>query len=78
MKKAIPLTLVNLSQPTVFDPITEEPDITDNTIITNMLESIGKGGQRRITDILNYIVPLYIKQGILIPEASTGPQTIYE
>ena len=71
MKKAIPLTLVNLSQPTVFDPITEEPDITDNTIITNMLESIGKGRQRRITDILNYIVPLYIKQGILIPEAST-------
>ena len=43
MKKAIPLTLVNLSQPTVFDPITEEPDITDDTIITNMLESIGKG-----------------------------------
>ncbi|PKB97706.1 hypothetical protein RhiirA5_432632 [Rhizophagus irregularis] len=45
MKKVIPLTLVNLSQPTVFDPITEEPDITDNIIITNMLESIGKGGR---------------------------------
>ncbi|GET61508.1 hypothetical protein GLOIN_2v1474533 [Rhizophagus irregularis DAOM 181602=DAOM 197198] len=71
MKKVISLTLVNLSQPTVFDPITEEPDITNNIIITNMLESIGKEGQRRVTDILNYIVPSYIKQGILIPEVST-------
>ncbi|PKC56607.1 hypothetical protein RhiirA1_402006 [Rhizophagus irregularis] len=34
-------------------------------------ESIGKGGQRRVTDILNYIVPSYVKQGILIPEVST-------
>src|SRR5262249_46882607 len=65
MKKNIPLTLVNLLQPTIFEPITEEPNITDDTIITNMLELIGKGGQRRITDILNYIVLLYIEQGIL-------------
>ncbi|GBC37712.2 hypothetical protein GLOIN_2v1775051 [Rhizophagus irregularis DAOM 181602=DAOM 197198] len=36
-----------------------------------MLESIGKGGQRRITNILNYIVPLYIERGILTPETST-------
>ena len=71
MKKNIPLTLVNLSQSTIFEPITEEPNITDDTIITNMLESIGKGGQRRITDILNYIIPLYIEQGILTPETST-------
>src|SRR3954451_7208372 len=44
MKKKIPLTLVNLKQPTIFEPIAEEPDITDNTIIMSMLESIGKGG----------------------------------
>ena len=71
MKKNIPLTLVSLLQPTIFEPITEEPNITDDTIIMNMLESIGKGGQRRITDILNYIVPLYIEQGILTPNMST-------
>ncbi len=44
MKKVISLTFINLSQPTVFNPITEEPDITDDTIITNILELIGKGG----------------------------------
>ncbi|RGB29380.1 hypothetical protein C1646_766695 [Rhizophagus diaphanus] len=61
MRKNIPLTLVDLLQPTIFEPITEEPHITDNAVITNMLESIGKGGQWRITNILNYIVPLYIE-----------------
>ncbi|CAB4435084.1 unnamed protein product [Rhizophagus irregularis] len=71
MKKMVPLTLVDLLQPTIFEPITEEPDITDNTIITNILESVGKGGQRRIVNILNYIVPFYIKREILIPGRST-------
>ncbi|PKC67045.1 hypothetical protein RhiirA1_418594 [Rhizophagus irregularis] len=71
MKKQVPLTLVDLLQPTKFEPIREEPNITDSEIITNMLESIGKGGQRRITDILNYIIPLYIEKGILIPRQST-------
>ncbi|PKY51092.1 hypothetical protein RhiirA4_467936 [Rhizophagus irregularis] len=59
MKKVIPLTLVNLS---VFDPITEEPDITDNIIITNMLESIGN---------FELYCSIICKQGILIPEVST-------
>ncbi|RIA80644.1 hypothetical protein C1645_838331 [Glomus cerebriforme] len=71
MRKNIPLTLVDLLQPTIFEPITEEPHITNNTVITNMLESIGKGGQCHITDILNYILPLYIEQGILTPGTST-------
>ncbi|UZO07546.1 uncharacterized protein OCT59_027829 [Rhizophagus irregularis] len=71
MKKKVPMTLVDLLQPTAFEPITGNPDITDSTIIMNMLESIGKGGQRRITDILNYIIPLYIEKGILIPRRST-------
>jgi hypothetical protein len=71
MKKKIPLTLVDILNPTtVHEPI-EEPYITDSAIITNILESVGKGGQRRIIDILNYIVPFYIKRGILIPERST-------
>ncbi|GBB99425.1 hypothetical protein RclHR1_03520005 [Rhizophagus clarus] len=67
----IPLTLVDLLQPTVFKPISEEPDVTDNTIIMNILESVGKDGQQRITNILNYIVLFYIKQNILIPGRST-------
>ncbi|PKK66070.1 hypothetical protein RhiirC2_853147 [Rhizophagus irregularis] len=43
MRKNIPLTLVDLLQPTIFEPITEEPHITDNAVITNMLESIERG-----------------------------------
>jgi hypothetical protein len=70
MNNQIPLSLVDIVQPTVFEPITDVPDITDVDTITNVLESIGKGGQRRITDILNYIIPFYVKKGILIPENS--------
>ncbi|GES82320.1 hypothetical protein GLOIN_2v1775051 [Rhizophagus clarus] len=47
-----------------------QPDIIDGAIILNMLESVGKGGQRCITNILNYIIPLYVKKGILIPRRS--------
>jgi hypothetical protein len=71
MKKKIPLILVDLTQPTAFESITEMPNITNSEIITNMSESVGKGGQRRIINILNYIIPLYIKKGILIPGLST-------
>ncbi|CAG8785827.1 34838_t:CDS:2, partial [Gigaspora margarita] len=49
--------------PTIFEPITDTPEITDANIIANMLESIRMGGQRRITDILNYIIPFYVSKG---------------
>ncbi|CAG8840899.1 13422_t:CDS:2, partial [Gigaspora margarita] len=39
------------SLPTTFEPIADTSEITDINIITNMLESIGMGGQHRITDI---------------------------
>ncbi|RGB28602.1 hypothetical protein C1646_767610 [Rhizophagus diaphanus] len=63
--------IFDLLQPTAFEPITGDPDITDSTIIMNILESIGKVRQHRITDILNYIILLYIEKGILIPRRST-------
>src|SRR6185437_14985642 len=71
MKKKILLILVNILQPTTFEPITDTPEITDVNIITNMLESIGIGGQHYITDVLNYIISFYISKGILIPKKST-------
>ena len=45
MNNQIPLSLVDILQLTVFEPITDVPDITDVNTITNVLESIGKGGQ---------------------------------
>jgi hypothetical protein len=41
MRRNIPLTLVELSQLTISDPITDN----DNTVITHILESVGKDGQ---------------------------------
>ncbi|CAG8512584.1 14061_t:CDS:2, partial [Dentiscutata heterogama] len=63
VNEKIPISLVDIDQPTSFEPITKESDITDPIIISNIIASIGKGGQRRITDILNYIVPLYVQKG---------------
>ncbi|RIB12666.1 hypothetical protein C2G38_2249358 [Gigaspora rosea] len=63
----IPISLVDVDQPTTFEPITEEADITDPNIVSNILASIGKGRQQRIIDVLNYIIPLYIQKKYLIP-----------
>ncbi|CAG8553262.1 12770_t:CDS:2, partial [Dentiscutata heterogama] len=62
VNEKIPISLVDIDQPTIFEPITEEPDITDPTIVFNVVTTIGKGGHRRITDILNYIIPLYVQK----------------
>ena len=67
MNNQIPLSLVDILQPTIFEPTTDVPDITDVNTIMNVLDSIGKGEQQRITDILNYIILLYIKEGISVP-----------
>ncbi|RIB00906.1 hypothetical protein C2G38_2256446 [Gigaspora rosea] len=38
----IPISLVDVDQPTTFEPITEEADITDPNIVSNILASIEK------------------------------------
>jgi len=45
--------------------LTDNPDITDPEIVDEIINSIGKGGQRSIKDILKYIVPDLIKKHIL-------------
>ncbi|KAF0520287.1 hypothetical protein F8M41_016416 [Gigaspora margarita] len=45
MKKQIPLLLVDILQTIVFEKSEDTPDIIDKNIVTNMLESIRKGGQ---------------------------------
>ncbi|GES96184.1 hypothetical protein GLOIN_2v1521868 [Rhizophagus clarus] len=51
VKKKVPITLVDLSQPSVFEPITEEPDIIDGAIILNMLVRISWKRRRSILHI---------------------------
>ncbi|CAG8597446.1 15470_t:CDS:2, partial [Cetraspora pellucida] len=67
VNKKIPISLVNIDQPTSFELITKESNIIDLIIVSNVISSISKGGQRRITDILNYIIPLYIQKEVLKP-----------
>ncbi|RIB27053.1 hypothetical protein C2G38_2261358 [Gigaspora rosea] len=70
VNEKIPISLVDIDQPTIFEPITEEADITDPTIVSNVVTSIRKGGHRRITDILNYIIPLYVQKEVLKPDST--------
>ena len=46
----------------------ENPDIFDLEIIDEITTSIGKGGQRSIKDILNFIVPDLVRKNILDSE----------
>ncbi|RGB30555.1 hypothetical protein C1646_765216 [Rhizophagus diaphanus] len=68
--KNIPLTLVNLLQPTIFEPITEEPHITDNAVITNMLESIDDGCNvsHKIKHVMVTIILLNDLNGLQKPD----------
>ncbi|RHZ68399.1 hypothetical protein Glove_295g2 [Diversispora epigaea] len=62
LQKNIPISLVNIYQSTTFEPISGQSHFTEPEIIQNVMDYIEKSEQRRITDILNYIVPKYIKQ----------------
>ncbi|CAG8705348.1 241_t:CDS:2, partial [Racocetra fulgida] len=42
VNKKIPNSLVDIDQPTIFEPITKEADITDPTIVSNAVTSIRK------------------------------------
>ncbi|CAG8790484.1 40565_t:CDS:2 [Gigaspora margarita] len=70
VNKIIPISLVDIDQPASFEPITEESNITNPITVSNVIASIGKNEQQRITDILNYIIPFYVQKGVLKPENS--------
>ncbi|CAG8811732.1 24401_t:CDS:2 [Gigaspora margarita] len=42
VNKKISISLVDIDQPTIFEPITKEADITDPTIVSNIVTSIRK------------------------------------
>ncbi|CAG8846657.1 44343_t:CDS:2 [Gigaspora margarita] len=67
VNKKISISLVDIDQLTIFEPINEEADITDPTIVSNIVTSIRKSGHQQITNILNYIIPLYVQKEVLKP-----------
>ncbi|RIB07713.1 hypothetical protein C2G38_2213607 [Gigaspora rosea] len=58
-----------VKQQTQAIPITKEANITDPIIVSNVVTSIGKGRHRRITDILNYIIPFKKAKNVMLTVA---------
>ncbi|PKC58310.1 hypothetical protein RhiirA1_471167 [Rhizophagus irregularis] len=49
-----------------YEPyFTEDPDIPGTEVFQNVTQNIGKGGYRSAKDILTYIIPILILDGIL-------------
>ncbi|CAG8562154.1 4079_t:CDS:2 [Scutellospora calospora] len=72
MQNLVPLLLINIEETFVASELTEDqPHINDPDIVNNIVESAGKGEQRSIIDILNFIVSEYIKKRLLIPNNTT-------
>src|SRR2546421_7237686 len=67
MNNKVKITTVEMPQYMNTDSV-ENPDIIDSEIIDEITTSIGKGGQRSIKDILNFIVPDLVRKNILDPE----------
>jgi len=65
MEVLIPIKLINIQTTRVDIGFYEEPDIIDEEIINQMVSAIGKAGYRSVKNILKYIVPKYINDGIL-------------
>jgi hypothetical protein len=71
MEKLIPINFIDLNSTIIQEDLLEEPDITDPLIIEQVINATGKGAYRSIKKILEYIVPLYVKEGKLNPAIPT-------
>jgi hypothetical protein len=71
MEKLIPINFIDLNSTIVQEGPSEEPDITDPLIIEQVVNAAGKGAYQSVKKILEYIIPLYVKKGILDPAIPT-------
>ncbi|CAG8632812.1 7705_t:CDS:2 [Racocetra fulgida] len=71
MNNLIPLSLINIEQSAISELTIDQSHITDFNIVNNIVESVGKGDQCSIIDLLNFMIPEYIKRGLLIPNNTT-------
>ncbi|RGB23318.1 hypothetical protein C1646_748237 [Rhizophagus diaphanus] len=66
MENLIPIKMIDVHH-YISSDIYNKPEIFDDEVINQMASAIGKGGYRSIKDILKYIVPGLINNGILNP-----------
>ncbi|POG57688.1 hypothetical protein GLOIN_2v1791450 [Rhizophagus irregularis DAOM 181602=DAOM 197198] len=67
----IPINFIDLNSTIIQKGPLEEPDITDPLIIEQVVSATGKGAYRSVKKILEYIIPSYIKKGVLDPAIPT-------
>ncbi|CAG8765917.1 15188_t:CDS:2, partial [Racocetra fulgida] len=67
MNNLVPLSLINIEQSAILELTIDQPHITNFDIVNNIVESVGKGGHRSIIDLLNFMIPEYVKREFLIP-----------
>jgi hypothetical protein len=65
MNEIIPISLVNITPSLSDNSLNSEVHINDAEIIDNMQQSIGKGEQRDIINILKYLIPDLVKKKVL-------------
>jgi hypothetical protein len=68
MNHAIPVSILNISEPSSLETINENLDTNDPEVVEELLKYIGKAGYRRITDILLFIIPDLVNKHILNPD----------
>ncbi|PKK77600.1 hypothetical protein RhiirC2_808583 [Rhizophagus irregularis] len=67
----IPINFIDLNSTIVQEGPLEEPDITNSLIIEQVVNATGNGAYRSVKKILEYIIPSYIKKGVLDPAIPT-------
>ncbi|CAG8801289.1 16742_t:CDS:2, partial [Cetraspora pellucida] len=67
MNNLVPLLLINIEQSIISKLTIDQLHFTNFNIVNNIVESVEKDGQHFIIDILNFIIPEYIKKELLIP-----------
>ncbi|GET00460.1 hypothetical protein GLOIN_2v1472827 [Rhizophagus clarus] len=65
MNEIIPISLINITPSPSDNSVNSEIHINDSEIINNLQQSIGKGGQRNIINILKYLIPGLLNRNVL-------------
>jgi hypothetical protein len=71
MEELIPINFIDLDSTIVQKGPSGESDIIDPLIVEQVVNATGKGAYRSVKRILEYIIPSYIKKGILDPAIPT-------
>ncbi|GBB86015.1 hypothetical protein RclHR1_12460001 [Rhizophagus clarus] len=65
INEIIPISLINITPSPSDNSVNSEIHINDSEIINNLQQSIGKGGQRNIINILKYLIPGLLNRNVL-------------